>query len=482
MRTKRDPKGRNEAAVEQVNPPAIRPEWFFAAIALAAGLFVAVITPPFQSPDEDAHFFRAFQLSEGGVIAQREGGRVGGNIPGTIAFAASLWERMQFRPLEKADTSLTDKLLHEPFSAEPRVWRDFMHTAIYSPVAYVPAVGGIWVARLFNSSALGMMYGARLATMLCWVAMVFFAIRMTPVLKWAAVLAGLLPMGLFLSASSSADVMTNGLAMLLAGAILRSVFASKGSFGWREGLFILVLSMLLALTKQVYFIIAAMAMMIPTERFGGMKRKAAYLGMVAFVAIAVNIIWAWLVRGIVITEPWADPAKQTHLLMTQPWKYVEVLWTTLGVWWRKYYEWYVGVLGWLDCWLPAWVYPAYVAMLVAVPLADKGQGRPIRAKERLLLAAIVVVTLLLIATSQFITYTDPTQNTIRGVQGRYFIPLTIPALMMLYNRRLKVSEKWVAYAVVVFCVVVTAAMCLSMLNRYYGINPLHLYLKVNIMA
>jgi uncharacterized membrane protein len=473
---------KTSVASQAANIPNIKPEWAFLVLALAAGLFMVFVTPPFQSPDEDAHFFRAFQLSEGKIIAQREGSRVGGNIPSKVALAAMPFERMQFRPLEKVDRSVVRSLLKEPFAAEPRVWRDFMHTAIYSPVAYAPAVVGIWVGKLCGASALGMMYASRVATLLCWAAMVFFAIRATPVFKWVGVLTGLLPMGVFLAASSSADVMTNGFAMLLTGLMLKSAFAAKAPFNWREGVSILVFSVLLALTKQVYFVLAAMTIMIPMERFAGIKRKAAFLCIVAGAAIAVNIIWAWLVRGVVTTEAWADPQKQTQFILAHPWEYVRVLGNTLEVWRQKYYEWYIGVLGWLDCWLPAWVYPSYAVMILAVPLLDMGQGRTIMIKERLLLVGVVVATLLLIATSQYITYTIPMDATIRGMQGRYFIPLTIPALMLLYNRKVKVPEKWLGYTVTAFCTVVIVVMCLAILNRYYGINPLNLALKVNIMA
>ena len=469
-------------APQAANVPGIRPEWAFLVLALAAGLFMVFVTPPFQSPDEDVHFFRAFQLSEGKVIAQREGQMVGGSLPISLKIATAPFERMQFQPLEKASSKDLTTLRQQPLALQSRAFFEFKQTALYTPVAYLPAVVGIWIGRLCSLAPVELLYASRLAALLCWATIVFVAIRSIPVLKWVMMLVGLLPMGVFTASTLSADVMTNALAMLFAAVILRSSLAADGPLRWKDGLTIILLCVLVAATKQVYFPIVAMTLMIPKTRFAGLRTKLLFCAGAVGVAVVTNLAWAWLVRGVITTEAWADPQKQTQFILAHPWEYVRVLGNTLEVWWRKYYEWYIGVLGWLDCWLPAWVYPSYAVMILAVPLLDRGQGRTITIKERLLLAGVVVVTLLLIATSLYITYTIPMDATIRGVQGRYFIPLTIPALMLLYNRKVKVPERWLGYTVMAFCTVVIVAMCLAILNRYYGINPLHLILKVNIMA
>jgi uncharacterized membrane protein len=468
MNNRYQQKNKSSFIAEQIDRPVMKPERFFGFTALVVGLFMALSTPPFQSPDEDSHFFRALQLSEGRIIALRDGDKVGGYIPGSVVKASEPFEPMRFKPKLKVDISMISQLREDPFANEPRVWREFMHTAIYSPVAYAPAVVGIWIVKLSGSSALVMMYAARLVTLLCWIGLVYTGIRQTPVFKWTVVLISLLPMSVFLAGSISADVMTNGFSILLTSLILKSAFAEKGSFNSREGLWILLVSVLLALTKQVYFLLAALAMTIPTERFGGGRRKTAYLLMLAGAAIAVNIIWAWLVRGVVVTESWADPGKQVQFIMEYPWEYIQVLVETLSKWWWKYTQWFVGVLGWLDTKLPPWIYPSYIAMILGVAILDKGEGRPMEIAERFLVAGISAATLLLIATSQYITYTIPMAPTIRGVQGRYFIPLAVAALLVLYNRKVKVQERLISIAVMIFCSSVLVVTCYTLIVRYYA--------------
>ena len=43
----------------------ISPARIFATVGLFFGFVLLLIVPPFQSPDEYNHFYRAFQVSEG---------------------------------------------------------------------------------------------------------------------------------------------------------------------------------------------------------------------------------------------------------------------------------------------------------------------------------------------------------------------------------------------------------------------------------
>ena len=63
---------------------APRPEWAFVALAGMLGSVLALLTPPFEGPDEPAHFCRAYQVSEGVLIAPCEAELGGGYLPGRL--------------------------------------------------------------------------------------------------------------------------------------------------------------------------------------------------------------------------------------------------------------------------------------------------------------------------------------------------------------------------------------------------------------
>lgn len=80
------------------------PARVFAWVALPVGVLLVALTPPFQVPDEPNHFARAFQVSDGGLVAQRTADSVGGVLPRSIGEAATIvMGRVPFNPDVKQD-------------------------------------------------------------------------------------------------------------------------------------------------------------------------------------------------------------------------------------------------------------------------------------------------------------------------------------------------------------------------------------------
>ncbi len=451
----------------QFNPEAsnfsiIRPEWVFLIVAAVAGLFVAFVNPPFQPPDEEAHFFRAYQLSCGTLIAQKSQDQIGGWLPQCVLDA---WR--PFLNIKKAKWATIHKLLKEPFVKNPESFFDFKHTALYSPVAYGPALLGVWGGRVVGFSALGQLYASRVTALLGWLVIVFFAIRAMPVFKWVMVMIALMPMTVYLSASVSADGMTNAMAMLTTALILRSALARESAVEPGEWIVITLACVLLALTKQIYFLIAFLAFLTPVRRFGGWKMKAMLcLGTIG-AATAASLIWTFLVRNTVAVESWVNPHEQTVFIFSHPFRYAAFLFENLSDYLSTYLIWFVGTLGCLNVNLPEWIWPTYIICLVAAAFVDKGSGRPLKWSERCLIIGTCAATILLIMTSQYVLYSPPAGKILCGVQGRYFIPLGVPALLALYNRKMEASEKTFSIIVTIYCITVLVVTCQTLVDSYY---------------
>jgi len=65
------------------------PEAAFLIIGALAGVLFILVTPPFGGADEPAHWYRAYQVSEGTFRAERDGDRVGGLLPTSLRLSAS---------------------------------------------------------------------------------------------------------------------------------------------------------------------------------------------------------------------------------------------------------------------------------------------------------------------------------------------------------------------------------------------------------
>ena len=451
-----------------------RPEIVFTALALSAGLFMVFATAPFQAPDEDNHFMRIFQLSEGQLLPIRvhyDNGRddVGGVLPACVRGTSEVFMRMKFAPLEKVAPVEWKKMIVQPFAAQPKNFTGFCNTAVYPPISYIPQVVGIWLTRPLVVSPLVMMYAGRLLNLFCWWAIVYAAIRVTPIYKWVMMLVGLLPMGVFLAASLSADPMTNAMVMLLVAVVLKSTFGDTNRLAMKEKLLIAVLCVGVAVAKTVYCPFVALVLLIPASRLGGWKAKLIFCSTTIITATIIIAGWTYLVKDFVVTVEWAEPAEQISFIMHNPVTYMGILIKTVQVNWRPYWGSLVGILGWLDIPLPIWIYYTYAAVFVTAAITDtKGGGeKTLGFIERGLLGVIWLLSFILVETSMYVLCTQPGSPEVVDVQGRYLIPTMPLLLLILHNRWVKMPSKWLGGVATVYCVSVLAVACVAIIERYY---------------
>ncbi|MFZ9034264.1 MAG: DUF2142 domain-containing protein [Anaerohalosphaeraceae bacterium] len=446
----------------------LKPEVVFAGLALTAGLCMLFVNAPFEAPDEASHFWRAYHVSEGNLISTRQGDCVGGWIPKSVATAHLPFESLVNLPENRVDREVLSKSLQEPFEQE-KCFMHFLFAGLYAPVVYVPQVIGIAVGRLFGVSALEMMYAGRVMNLLCWIAVVYTAIRITPVFKWVFLLVALLPMGLYLAASLSADVSQNSISLLLFALVLRALW-QKQTLSWTHMLAITLLCIFLAFAKQTYFPLTGLVLLIPAGRFSGLRNKLFFCAAVIGFSFLVCLLWSMMIKGLYTPLHGANAPEQLSLLMGEPWGFIRILIDSIQEYWRGYVTSFVGILGFLDTPLPNWIYFSYPLVLIGTALFDRGLGEPMDKKQRLWIIAICSGVFLLIQLSMYLTWTKPGEVIIDGVQGRYFLPVAGPMLLALfYNRTFKSPAGPLSrLIIVVYSATVLVATCLCSYDRYYG--------------
>ena len=205
--------------------------------------------------------------------------------------------------------------------------------------------------------------------MIAWIALVFFAIRITPLGKWLFFLLALLPMSVFLAASLSADPMTMGLSFLLIACILKEALKERRSPLRSYNLFILsILLALVSLTKQAYFLTPFLFLLIPVGRLKNAKRYIATFVGLASVFFLVGGLWFLAMKKIYVAYlAGVSPVDQLLFILAHPLKYVMmIIMTTIahGLYIRSF----IGNLGWLDTPLPLVIYLSYPLFLMASSL------------------------------------------------------------------------------------------------------------------
>ncbi|MGV7118366.1 DUF2142 domain-containing protein [Paenibacillus sp. KACC 21273] len=443
----------------------------FLIIALLFGLCWMFLLPPFQAPDEESHFFRAYGVSEEQVICENIGvSNAGSYLPSNIkSFQQNLGaEEIKFHYEVKQDINKLQKS-GDSYPSSTESFIDYGNACAYSPLPYIPQVIGIEIGKIFQSSWLTIFYIGRLFNLLTFIAIIYYTIKIAPKMKYLIVLLALMPMMLHQAVSISPDALTVATCFLFVALIMKlrydPVLVTK-----KYIILLLILSMVIALSKITYFPLTLLILTIPMEKFKTKKHFWKFTISVILISIIFTAIWFLCTRISNIEFP-LDPVEQLKNAIYHPLAFAKLLLMSFVTNDALYVQ-FFGDFGWLDTPLPLALAIFYYCVLVLTTFYEslKEIGKPRNERSDFwsgILGLLSFVSCaLLIEISLYLNWTQDTPNYISGVQGRYFIPL---ALTFFYSLYLLVPfiikhRKWIIF---VFILLILLASCYQLVLRYY---------------
>jgi uncharacterized membrane protein len=449
----------------------------FLVLGALFGACYAVLLPPLQAPDEFAHFFRAYNVSEGSCVAP-----VFSPIPLTIEEMAAA-----FQPhLEEERRIGPDYILaffRHPLNESRQ--GDVANPAInvYSCVPYAPAALGIRAGRLFAVSPAGILYLARFANLIAYLSIVYLALRQLPGFQIPLLSLALMPMALNQAASASWDGVAFAMAFFLCSYIVRLAWDPGISTLRTSHYLTLGIAVVLAALCKADVWLVPLLILVPASRFSNVRRKiAAVLGYL-LLAMAVMAVWNYVNRQ--NTAQWIEHIAGRHIqfsdnfafIFQHPWMFLHAFirsWVLLG---HNIAAEFIGKLGWIAVILPAWAIWTYYLLLGFVALTDTSEIR-MTAGHRLLClgVAALAITSVFVAIWCADTSLADRDNALHGrgligVQGRYFIPFALPILLALSNISLtrgpRVNRKWLLAIAAAAIFTVNAVALQDIRETYY---------------
>jgi uncharacterized membrane protein len=434
------------------------------------GLILLILTPPFQAPDEFAHYNRAFQVSEFTMISVKQGDLLGGPLPQVLKFDQAKFNFFPFFANRKISCShfLTMRAESPAMtleSLEKREFYDFANVALYPPFPYLFSGLGIAVARFCSMTVLNGFYMARLFNLLAAIGIIFCVmqlLRPLPELQLMLFLIAGMPMMTFELMSVSADCITFSFAVLVFACIVNL------SIKWNRGVyFALAMScVLLGLCKQVYALLPFISFIFWRSIPGSFFRKTGHIMLVIACAIVPMVVWSMYAQNIYVPH-----LKGVHIDPVAQMRYFIGNWHILTPHFLKnifYENWRVnvhsmyGILGWLDAPLPRQDAALYIGLCFASvllllrrkafwhTLTFRGNNDlEISIATRFLLLSFVLFSVFLIALSMYLSWNPVGVTSLEGIQGRYFIPL-LPILLLAFYRLLPIrlsSSGYLSWAV-----------------------------------
>ena len=434
-------------------PRGLRPEWVFLPLFLLFGAAYIALIPVGWNSDEPAHLQRAEQIASGGILADvgtDEDGRptAGGDVPNEMLdmlLRTRSLTGIVFDPTLKIDeVAPADRSVLGSATWDPVTFVDFRNTAIYSPVAYLPQMPAFWIGRAFGLSFFAIDILGRVLSLLAVAAAGFFAIRWTPVGKWALAAVALLPAVVSQSAAFGADAAVLAFALLTVALILRLAAAPRPpSVG--QWVVLVVLAAGLGLAKAPYAAVALLTFAIPLRhRTPAVPQRWGIALLAVVLAVIPTLVWTALTSSANLSlNPAADFGAQVSFVLGNPVSFLGVLYRTFltdqapGL--------YTSMFGnpvWLSAPLPAaWILLATAGLTLAVVTGDsrevraggRGMTVPVRVWSLLVAGGVALVA----AAAVYAGYTTPRAGLVDGFQGRYLLPALFLALIAVAGNRLR---------------------------------------------
>lgn len=436
------------------------PAFICFVLGLLGALSMAVLTPPFQVPDESQHFHRAFQLSELEFHSMVRDGAAGAVLPsslpeltetflGTRAIHAS-------RPITDQKLTRTAGLLSMPLSPDRREFVDFTGSAFYSPLPYVPQALAIAAGRLAGAGPLELLYLARIANALVAVSVLALAVGLLPLGREVAMVGGLLPMAIFEYGSVSPDAGVICTAFLFTALMTRGV--TRGAWTAGEVAGATLCGLVFCSLKPVYAPLILLGLPLALDR-GRVKHVLFVHALLIVLILGGTIGWILSAPPLIVLMPGASVSGQIGYIATHPLAYASVI--ARSLWHMKwfYYRSGVGLLGWLKLELPVIAYMLPVLALLLGVVAQPGDAPRLRPREICWNLVLLAGSVLLTMTTFYLYWTTVGGWRVEGIQGRYFIPLlALAAVTVCSVVRLGVSAEWSRTALVAVSLVVAVEL------------------------
>ena len=388
-------------------------------------LAYALITPPFQTPDEQQHLFRAWQLAQGQLHGERRGDQAGGMVPAGLvrAVVAEIGnaDPLAVRPVPKRPVAEMFARSTPLAADEPRIFANFLGGVLYSPAGYLPQIAAVRIGASLGLSVEAIVRLARILNAALALGLFLLALSILPVGRIHLVLLALLPMSGAASASMGQDGIILGSCAVLVALGVRARFDK----GWTSSSLLLLglCAAVIGLSKMVYLPLLAIAL-VPMPHAA---RQLAWFGgplLLLGLGALLSALWLKVNQGVVVPMGTgiAQPGAQLGFVLAHPFDFLATLGRTLLVKTPEIVL-YAFTFGWLTV---GPVLPAALLALAALALSLRRTGAPppeLAGLWRIWAALVALVVAVGIATAMYLAASPLGAAVVEGLQGRYFLPL-----------------------------------------------------------
>ena len=422
----------------------------FVYLSLFFGILFILLIPPFQSPDEDSHFKKAYVIAEGNVFPDLKDGQTGYYLPTemiqyiseVLQANSNLDYKFTYQDVIRAEKGITDY--------SNRTFEHFS-TVSANPIAHIIPATGIILGKMIGKivgitpSFICLLYFARFANLVGYTILIAISIYLSPVLKKTMCLFALIPMALMMGSMVSYDMLLIAASFLYVSLCLRLMYNSDSKWNWKYTLAFGVIAFLFFTIKIIYLPLFVWLFLILIQD----KDKREIIKHIIFMLllfIALYIITSLIpgkmttviAAGTNGTSMLSPSQQQLKYVIENPIAYMKVFLHTLNIGKNFYISSTISLFGLLDTYMFTVFVYVYAILLILIGIAEVSVEK-ITVKWYYKVSIILSVFAAFFGAflAMYIVWTPLVSGvgagTIEGVQGRYFLPVLFPIILLFAN-------------------------------------------------
>lgn len=412
-------------------------------ILIGAGLIMFFIMAPSSGPDDEYHYYSAFEVSNA-IMGKENLCEVEEKYRDD--YQTHYNSNYNFIKTLKGIKGISTEEIEGTFDYD-----GFKNTLLMPASHLAPAIG-FTIARILGLNMVQLYILGRLANLLMYIVLCYIAIRIVPQKKELMLLIAILPMALHQAVQLSYDTIINGLSLIFIAYILRLIITDR-KVTWNDVCICTIILVILGVIKYIYFISVLLILAIPKTHYKNTKDRILktffLLVIVPGIIICINI--QSLIPALtsnhkrVITDYYTISS-----VFSQPLRFIRVVLHTLRDDIGAYYRGAIGkYFAGLTVESPEYLSFAYSCILIVLAFCRNEKNNIGLSFQQRVVFILTMCTGVILTICACATFTSYGAGKIAGIQGRYFIPFVCLLFYGLSSKRIRVQiqERFLIYPI-----------------------------------
>lgn len=432
----------------------------FLYIAIPIYVLYLLFIPLYVAHDELFHWYRIFEITEGGLLPEIQNDSTGYVVPSAVGSGLP-WGEVRYIDIIK---ELADRIDYNN-----KEFISDVTMSVYSPIQYLPHIIGVIIGKAIFSSPIVISYYGRIFNMVACIALLYFAIKRIPYGKKLIFLISFIPIAIEGFVSLSGDGFTISIAMLFISYILE-IYNSKRKMEKKDYAILGILGTVIAFCKIVYIPIVLLLIILPKESFGSNKKKYMIIVPLMIFFVCCNLLWLALANPYLNVYTNGKSGYQIKYVLTHPIKYCQNFLYTIQTNGIGYLTEIFGKdMLWSNAVKNNTFVPLILIFLTAYICINDELKNRFKLKEIIVILLIILGVVALMFTSLYVQWTRYSSDIIEGVQGRYFLPIISLVFLLIGNfigKEVKKENKKFEQILIVSCIFVSFMCLMELFTKY----------------